>query len=80
MNQRTGEQIEARHTEGIDLAAARRWARILRRIDRVEFVGAGSYALVHGAAHRLPITHRVPIRAARGLVALGYPATERVAA
>lgn len=62
----------------VDIDAARRWTRTLRRIDRVEFTGTG--AVIHGVGHRLPMTRRVPLAAARGLVALGYPATERRAA
>ncbi len=65
------------HLRGVDVDAARRWARTLRRIDCVEFTRNG--AVIHGVAHRLPLTRRVPLDAARGLVALGYPATGRQA-
>lgn len=75
MNQDLDERNGAMQLRDVDVDAARRWARTLRRIDRVEFTGHG--ALLHGVAHRLPITRRVPVDAARGLVALGYPATTR---
>ena len=75
MNQDLDQRYEAGHTEDVDIDAARRWARTLRRIDCVQFTRDG--ALIHGVAHRLPMTRRVPLDAARGLVALGYPATGR---
>ena len=62
-----------------DLAAARRLASTFRRIDCVEFPapGTGHDVVVHGAAHRLPIAQRVPLRVGLALVKLGYPSSVR---
>lgn len=62
-----------------DLDAARRWIAAFRRIDRVEFTPSPSSneALIHGVAHRLPVSRRVPRRVGLGLVELGYRATVR---
>ena len=65
--------------DDVDLNAARRWVRTMRRVHHVEFTGRDGVAIVHGIGHRLPVSRRVPARVGRGLVALGYPATERQA-
>jgi len=59
-----------------DVEAARRWKRVFRRIDRVEFERQGETTWrcsVRAVGHRVPVRRSVPLRIALGLAALGTP-------
>ena len=62
--------------EWADVVGARCWERSLRRFYRVELPAApGAKAIVHGLAHRRPVTRSVPRSVGLGLAELGYPVT-----
>jgi hypothetical protein len=58
-----------------DVDSARKWLRLMRRIDRVTIsVGPGRpTAHLDGVSHRLPVRRVVHVEAALGLRALGVP-------
>ena len=58
-----------------DLDGARRWLRLMHRIDRceLEVTPGGLRAELIGVGHRLPVRRVVPVRIALGLFHLGVP-------
>lgn len=56
-----------------DVALARRWARLGRRVAAVVIDAEADTARVHGIGHRLPFVRRIPVPIALGLAAIGVP-------
>ena len=56
-----------------DVALARRWARLGRRVAAVVIDTEADTARVHGIGHRLPFVRRIPVPIALGLAAIGVP-------
>ena len=66
-------------TPGSDIDDARRWMRILRRVDRVEVAATtrGARCEVFGVGHRLPVRRRIPFATAIALRDMGIPVVAR---
>ncbi|MEM8620097.1 MAG: hypothetical protein AAGF73_10270 [Actinomycetota bacterium] len=58
-----------------DIATGRQWLGSMKWIHAVEVLTmpTGTSAVVCGVGNRTPIRRRIPLSAARGLVALGVP-------
>lgn len=70
-----GARAEAVVDQLPDVARARRWARLFRRIAWVELArrNDGWRCDVHATAHRLPVTRPIPVEVGLGLGLLGIP-------
>lgn len=59
---------------GVNRAAAARFLRTVRRVDRVEIDVDRLVAVASGRSHRLPFRRRIPVSMALGLARLGVVA------